>query len=63
VTTTLLVALDGSEKDARAPPVAAALAELSGADTRLVHVADTTQRVSGRSAEMATWRGRTVPHA
>jgi nucleotide-binding universal stress UspA family protein len=39
-TGTLLVPLDGSEKDARALAVAAALAELSGAALYLVHVLD-----------------------
>jgi nucleotide-binding universal stress UspA family protein len=35
---TVLVPLDGSDKDARALPVAMALATLSGADVHLVHV-------------------------
>ena len=41
MTTTLLVPLDGSEKDERVLPAAAALAELAGGDLHLIHVLDT----------------------
>jgi nucleotide-binding universal stress UspA family protein len=54
VTPTVLVPLDGSDKDARALAVAAALAELSGADLHLVRVFDTP--VDGLSAR-AGWLG------
>src|SRR5687767_11031539 len=40
MTTTVLVPLDGSEKDARVLPAAAALAELAGGDFHLIHVLD-----------------------
>ena len=41
MTSTVLVALDGSDKDSRALPVAAAIAELAGANVRVVRVIDT----------------------
>jgi len=71
-TGTLLVPLDGSEKDARALAVAAALAELSGAALHLVHVLDqpppgletdrARQRVADRRLEESAGNVATRSH-
>ena len=44
MTSTVLLTLDGSDKDARAIPVAAAIAELGNASVRVVRVFDTPVR-------------------
>src|ERR671915_642290 len=41
MTTTVLVPLDGSDKDERALPAAVALADLAGGDLHLIRVLDT----------------------
>src|SRR3712207_7560516 len=41
MTTTVLLPLDGSDKDERAIPVAAALADIAGGDLHIIRVLDT----------------------
>ena len=53
MTTSVLVPLDGSEKDERAFPAAAAVADLTGGDLRLIRVFDTpTDNLSARAGRM-----------
>src|SRR5687768_12089918 len=51
--TTVLVPLDGSEKDSRALEAAAAVSELSGGDIRLLRVLDTpVESISTRGEKL-----------
>jgi nucleotide-binding universal stress UspA family protein len=53
MTTSVLVPLDGTEKDERALPAAAALADLTGGDLHLIRVFDTpTDNLSARAGRM-----------
>jgi len=57
MTSTVLLALDGSDKDARAIPVAAAFAELAKAGVRVVRVFDTpVESLSARAGRLGVSR-------